>query len=130
MSVFVCQPLRMWQAGNGLPQTPKGHRDSRFSGARGCSPLVRSRATQAPGQRILSAVRGGSAGRTIHGRQTMYRSAPLVPKGFCRFRQTCPFPGTLGKILRAVNHNRPEALFTPMLAFPAQFVVSDTVAVI
>ena len=40
------------------------------------------------------------------------------------------FLGTLGKILRAVNHNRPEALFTFVLAFPAQFVVSDTAAVI
>ena len=40
------------------------------------------------------------------------------------------FLGTLGKILRAVNHNRPEALFSFVLAFPAQFVVSDTAAVI
>ena len=40
------------------------------------------------------------------------------------------FLGTLGKILRAVNHNRPEALFTFVLAFPAQFVVSDTAAII
>nr|WP_294493559.1 hypothetical protein [uncultured Mediterraneibacter sp.] len=29
-----------------------------MSGARGCIPLVRSKATQAPEQRILSAVRG------------------------------------------------------------------------
>ena len=40
------------------------------------------------------------------------------------------FLGTLGKILRAVNHNRPEALFTFVLAFPAQFVVSDKAAII
>ena len=130
MSVFVCQPLRMWQAGNGLPQTPKGHRDSRFSGARGVAPCTEQSDAGSPDSGFYQRSGGGSAGRTIHGRQTMYRSAPLVPKGFCRFRQTCPFPGTLGKILRAVNHNRPEALFTPMLAFPAQFVVSDTVAVI
>ncbi len=130
MSVFVCQPLRMWQAGNGLPQTLKDTGIAALAAQGGVAPLYGAERRRLPGQRILSAVRGGSAGRTIHGRQTMYRSAPLVPKGFCRFRQTCPFPGTLGKILRAVNHNRPEALFTPMLAFPAQFVVSDTVAVI
>ena len=25
------------------------------------------------------------------GLKDLYRSAPLVPKGFCRFRQSCPF---------------------------------------
>ena len=31
---------------------------------------------------------------------------------------------------KTTDHNRPEALFTFVLAFPAQFVVSDTAAVI
>ena len=56
-------------------------KDSRKA-AQGVQPLVRSIATKKPGHSSAWAV--GSAGRTTWS-QTMYRSAPLVPKGFSRF---------------------------------------------
>ena len=75
-------------------------RDSRFSGARGAAPCTeRSDA----GPRIADAVSGrggGSAGRTIHGRQTMYRSAPFVPKGFLPFPALLRFPSFFSAPLR------------------------------
>lgn len=83
-------------------------KDSRKA-AQGVQPLVRNEVTH-PGSTFGCGNRGSSAGRTTW-QQAMYRSAPLVPKGFSHFTPVlrchsllliiftpqavflCPFPG-------------------------------------
>ena len=76
------------------------------------------------GDSRFSGARGGGAATLSERSERRPRIADFISGSLVLFL------GTLGKILRAVNHNRPEALFTFVLAFPAQFVVSDTAAII
>ena len=74
---------------------------------KGCRPLYGTQVTH-PGSTFGYCDRGSSAGRTTWS-QTMYRSAPLVPKGFSRI-----VPGSRFLLLLSI-------VFTPQSVFLRPF---------